>query len=157
MDREIDCQRAIKRLTTHSHHRSKESLLSALGSTGFGARGEVATGLAEFFGAKGLGRIRLHRHQCSPARATFASPDKRTRPFRPGPRTAHPWAVAAKAPPRSSPASRAPNPCHCATTAIGIGGVECKTCSKCRGSLRSPGGPPQVCSTTTGAPIGTRS
>jgi hypothetical protein len=38
-----------------------------------------------------------------------ASPDKRTRPFRPGPRTAHPWAVAAKAPPRSSPASRAPN------------------------------------------------
>ena len=56
MDRGINCQRAIKRLTTHSHHRSKESLLSALGSTGFGAADLAfgATGLAEFFGAKGL-------------------------------------------------------------------------------------------------------
>src|SRR5882724_5631963 len=56
MDRGIYCQRAIKRLTTHSHQRSKESLLSALGSTGFGAAdlASGATGLAEFFGAKGL-------------------------------------------------------------------------------------------------------
>ena len=56
MDRGINCQRAIKRLTTHSHHRSKESLLSALGSTGFGAAdlASGATGLTEFFGAKGL-------------------------------------------------------------------------------------------------------
>jgi len=56
MDSGIDCQRAIKRLTTHSHHRSKESLLSALGSTGFGAAdlASGATGLTEFFGAKGL-------------------------------------------------------------------------------------------------------
>jgi hypothetical protein len=56
MDSGIDCQRAIKRLTTHSHHRSKESLLSALGSTGFGAAdlASGAAGLAEFSGAKGL-------------------------------------------------------------------------------------------------------
>src|SRR5258705_7079970 len=45
MDRGINCQRAIKRLTTHSHHRSKESLLSALGSTGFGAA-DLAFGAA---------------------------------------------------------------------------------------------------------------
>jgi hypothetical protein len=51
----FDCQRAFKRLTNHSHHRSKESLLSALGSIGFGAADVAsgAMGLAEFFGAKG--------------------------------------------------------------------------------------------------------
>src|SRR5260370_31910967 len=56
MDSGIDCQRAIKRPTTHSHHRSKEPLLSALGSTGFGAAdlASGAAGLAEFSGAKGL-------------------------------------------------------------------------------------------------------
>src|SRR5712672_3346350 len=63
MDRGINCQRAIKRLTTHSHHRSKEPLLSALGSTGFGAAdlASGAAGLAEFSGASGLAESSTNR------------------------------------------------------------------------------------------------